>query len=121
MKTVITSVEEKTCTVVVPNNQLSLAIGNKGQNAKLAAKLTGYKIDIKPQTNVETGEPAEELAEDYPDALLAKADEVLSEAAEVITDLVENLKPAEEIPAVEETETAEEAAAEDAAEAEENV
>lgn len=39
----------KTCTVVVPNNQLSLAIGNKGQNAKLAAKLTGYKIDIKPE------------------------------------------------------------------------
>jgi len=49
LKTVITSSEEKTCTVTVPNNQLSLAIGNKGQNAKLAAKLTGYKIDIKPQ------------------------------------------------------------------------
>ncbi len=39
----------RACTVVVPNNQLSLAIGNKGQNAKLAAKLTGYKIDIKPE------------------------------------------------------------------------
>lgn len=39
----------KACTVVVPNNQLSLAIGNRGQNAKLAAKLTGYKIDIKPE------------------------------------------------------------------------
>ncbi|MBR6581280.1 MAG: transcription termination/antitermination protein NusA [Ruminococcus sp.] len=98
MKTVITSVEEKTCTVVVPNNQLSLAIGNKGQNAKLAAKLTGYKIDIKPQTNVETGEAAEELAEDFPDALLNKVDEVLAEAAEVITDLVENLEPVEETP-----------------------
>lgn len=111
MKTVITSVEEKTCTVVVPNNQLSLAIGNKGQNAKLAAKLTGYKIDIKPQTNVETGEPAEELAEDYPDALLNKADEVL---AEVITDLVENLEPAEETPEIAEeiAETAEETATE---------
>ncbi len=114
MKTVITSVEEKTCTVVVPNNQLSLAIGNKGQNAKLAAKLTGYKIDIKPQTNVETGEPAEELAEDYPDALLNKADEVLAEAAEVITDLVENLEPAEETPEIAEeiAETAEETAPE---------
>ena len=32
---------------MVPNDQLSLAIGNRGQNAKLAAKLTGYKIDIK--------------------------------------------------------------------------
>ena len=38
----------RSCTVVVPNNQLSLAIGNKGQNAKLAARLTGYKIDIVP-------------------------------------------------------------------------
>ena len=37
------------CTVIVPNNQLSLAIGNKGQNARLAAKLTGWKIDIKPE------------------------------------------------------------------------
>ena len=38
----------RSCTVTVPNNQLSLAIGNKGQNAKLAARLTGYKIDIVP-------------------------------------------------------------------------
>ncbi|MCM1328461.1 MAG: transcription termination factor NusA [Ruminococcus sp.] len=41
--------EQKSCVVIVPNNQLSLAIGNKGQNAKLAARLTGYKIDIKPE------------------------------------------------------------------------
>ena len=39
---------EKECTAYVPANQLSLAIGNRGQNAKLAAKLTGFKIDIKP-------------------------------------------------------------------------
>ena len=45
----ITDPENRSCTVVVPNNQLSLAIGNRGQNAKLAAKLTGYKIDIKPE------------------------------------------------------------------------
>lgn len=42
--------EERSCKVVVPNNQLSLAIGNKGQNARLAAKLTGWKIDINPET-----------------------------------------------------------------------
>ncbi len=42
----------KACTVVAPNNQLSLAIGNKGQNAKLAARLTGYKIDIVPEVPV---------------------------------------------------------------------
>ena len=45
----IISEEEKTCKVVVPNSQLSLAIGNKGQNARLAAKLTGWKIDINPE------------------------------------------------------------------------
>ncbi len=39
--------EEKTAHVIVPENQLSLAIGKEGQNARLAAKLTGYKIDIK--------------------------------------------------------------------------
>lgn len=65
LKTVITSEEEKTCTVIVPNNQLSLAIGNKGQNAKLAAKLTGYKIDIKPQFDTETNKEAPELSPDF--------------------------------------------------------
>lgn len=38
----------KSCRVIVPDDQLSLAIGKEGQNARLAAKLTGYKIDIKP-------------------------------------------------------------------------
>ncbi len=40
--------EGKACRVVVPDDQLSLAIGKEGQNARLAARLTGYKIDIKP-------------------------------------------------------------------------
>ena len=39
----------KSCRVIVPDNELSLAIGKEGQNARLAAKLTGYKIDIKPE------------------------------------------------------------------------
>lgn len=43
----------KACEVVVPDNQLSLAIGNRGQNAKLAAKLTGYKIDIGPENPIQ--------------------------------------------------------------------
>lgn len=42
------SAEGKACRVVVPDDQLSLAIGKEGQNARLAARLTGYKIDIKP-------------------------------------------------------------------------
>ena len=41
---------EKACRVIVPDNQLSLAIGKEGQNARLAAKLTGWKIDIKSQS-----------------------------------------------------------------------
>ena len=44
--------EEKMCNVKVPSFQLSLAIGKEGQNARLAAKLTGWKIDIKPEDNV---------------------------------------------------------------------
>jgi N utilization substance protein A len=52
----------KSCRVVVPDDQLSLAIGKEGQNARLAAKLTGYKIDIKPASAPveETEEPAVE-------------------------------------------------------------
>ena len=47
----VTMLEDgKSCRVVVPDSQLSLAIGKEGQNARLAAKLTGYKIDIKAQS-----------------------------------------------------------------------
>ena len=46
--------ERKTATVVVPDQQLSLAIGKEGQNARLAAKLTGWKVDIKSQTQYES-------------------------------------------------------------------
>ena len=49
----------KSCTVTVPDSQLSLAIGNKGQNARLAARLTGWKIDIRPESGF-YGEGAEE-------------------------------------------------------------
>ncbi len=42
--------EGKVCRVIVPDDQLSLAIGKEGQNARLAARLTGYKIDIKPES-----------------------------------------------------------------------
>jgi N utilization substance protein A len=44
---------QRACTVVVPDFQLSLAIGKRGQNARLAAKLTGFKIDIKPESEWE--------------------------------------------------------------------
>ncbi len=48
---------QKACKVIVPDDQLSLAIGKEGQNARLAARLTGYKIDIKPASQAETVEP----------------------------------------------------------------
>ena len=55
--------EGKICRVVVPDDQLSLAIGKEGQNARLAAKLTGYKIDINPESAADS-EDEEEAAED---------------------------------------------------------
>ncbi len=55
---------QKACRVVVPDDQLSLAIGKEGQNARLAARLTGYKIDIKPASQAEpVVEEAEEVEE----------------------------------------------------------
>lgn len=67
----VTDPEAKACRVTVPDSQLSLAIGNKGQNARLAAKLTGWKIDIKPESgfygedepDTEPADAAEEAAE----------------------------------------------------------
>lgn len=53
---VTVDLDEKSAKVVVPDNQLSLAIGKEGQNARLAARLTGYKIDIKSESQVEEAE-----------------------------------------------------------------
>ena len=51
----IVDADAKACQATVPDHQLSLAIGNKGLNAKLAAKLTGWKIDIKPESGFYEG------------------------------------------------------------------
>ena len=53
----------KSCTVVVPDDQLSLAIGKEGQNARLAAKLTGFKIDIRPDSQAKYGRPSRERSD----------------------------------------------------------
>ncbi len=58
----------KACKVTVPDSQLSLAIGNKGQNARLAAKLTGWKIDIRPESGFYGEDEPEETAETDSDA-----------------------------------------------------
>ena len=61
---VIMAEEGKACRVIVPDDQLSLAIGKEGQNARLAARLTGYKIDIKPESY--QGEDDEEIVDEEP-------------------------------------------------------
>ena len=87
---------QKACRVIVPDDQLSLAIGKEGQNARLAARLTGCKIDIKPQS-----------MEDQLEPIVAPAEQEEPAAAE------------EEAPeASEETVTAEQEPAADAAEEE---
>ncbi len=72
VKDVIINEEEETAEVIVPDSMLSLAIGKEGQNARLAAKLTGWRIDIKSETQEareaqgeeEYAEEAEEFAEE---------------------------------------------------------
>ncbi|MHB1132646.1 MAG: transcription termination factor NusA [Chloroflexota bacterium] len=58
---------EKTATVMVPERQLSLAIGKEGQNARLAAKLTGWRIDIKPSSGLAAVRPAEHAVSARPE------------------------------------------------------
>ena len=97
--------EEKSARVVVPDYQLSLAIGKEGQNARLAAKLTGYKIDIKSES--QAAELSEELdfggdfdeMEDFDlEAPAEETEEVseLTEAAESSSEEEESFE--EEIP-----------------------
>ena len=73
--------EDKTASVIVPDYQLSLAIGKEGQNARLAAKLTGYKIDIMSETQaIESGVlPADymeqmEVEDDYEEEFVEESD-----------------------------------------------
>lgn len=62
---VIADAEEKSAKVIVPDYQLSLAIGKEGQNARLAARLTGFKIDIKSETQARESGDLLEYEEDY--------------------------------------------------------
>ena len=69
---------ENVATVIVPDKQLSLAIGREGQNARLAAKLTGWKVDIKSSTNAEM----ERLGRTAPEPTEAAAEEQAIAVAE---------------------------------------
>ncbi|MCI9122428.1 MAG: transcription termination/antitermination protein NusA [Oscillibacter sp.] len=88
--------EGKACRCIVPDDQLSLAIGKEGQNARLAARLTGYKIDIKPQSYQEENDtPSSEQNQETPaDECPAEEHEALAEAVEDIP--AEDAAPAEE-------------------------
>ena len=64
---VLADPDDKTALVVVPDYQLSLAIGREGQNARLAARLTGYKIDIKSETQAREAGDLDEYEDEYYD------------------------------------------------------
>ena len=76
---VIADGDEKTAKVVVPDYQLSLAIGKEGQNARLAARLTGFKIDIKSETQARESGDLLEYEEDYYDDEYYDEDEYYEE------------------------------------------
>ena len=79
---------DRSATVIVPDYQLSLAIGKKGQNARLAAKLTGYKIDIKPESEVEFVDD-DELSEAEVEAAAAAAADDQDNASQAPSDSAE--------------------------------
>jgi N utilization substance protein A len=78
--------DEKTAKVVVPDYQLSLAIGKEGQNARLAARLTGYKIDIKSETQAKDAEGFR-----YEDYMYDEDGDVYYEEEEEIVEDTENI------------------------------
>ncbi len=85
VKVEIVDADKKSCKATVPDGQLSLAIGNKGQNARLAARLTGWKIDIRPESGFygedeDDEDKAEEAVTENTEP--ETAEEVTEEAAE---------------------------------------
>ncbi|VED60616.1 transcription termination factor NusA [Staphylococcus simulans] len=119
---VIVDEDNQSTTVVVPDYQLSLAIGKRGQNARLAAKLTGWKIDIKSETDArEAGiypVPEQDEVEETPieedlseDVVVAQVEEV-PEAEDVVVAQVEEVPEAEDVE-VEEAEDIEAAESEE--------
>lgn len=87
---VTVDLDEKSAKVVVPDNQLSLAIGKEGQNARLAARLTGYKIDIKSESQVEDAETEYE-EEEYDESVGVDdaQEETYEEASEADEEVLE--------------------------------
>ncbi len=140
IKEVVVDEESGTATVVVPDYQLSLAIGKEGQNARLAARMTGWRVDIKSETEVadeaayeqvdwaegewvvdeETGEQVWQPADGGAAMSIEEWSEAVSEDSEEVDDSESSLEEnTEEVaveaeePAAEEVEEAEEPAAEE--------
>jgi N utilization substance protein A len=90
---VSTSEEDNTASVIVPDRQLSLAIGKEGQNARLAAKLTGWRIDIRSESAAPEAGPPEAVVEEAPPEEVAPAREAVAAGEELA---VEEVAPAEE-------------------------
>ena len=78
-KVILVAADEdaKEAEVIVPDHQLSLAIGKEGQNARLAARLTGYRIDIKSETEARESGLLDELEMGYQDGFEGYTDEPL--------------------------------------------
>ena len=95
--------EEAAATVVVPDRQLSLAIGKDGQNARLAAKLTGYRIDIKSASVAEAEEAEKALAQAQSPPMEEAVAEPIPEqpVTQAPEEFVELLAPEEEVPVAE--------------------
>ena len=90
--------DEKSALVIVPDYQLSLAIGKKGQNVRLAARLTGYKIDIRPESEVEFVDESSDQAEK--ENKEAESDTFVAGDANSASDITED-SAAEEEPEIE--------------------
>ncbi|AMB94723.1 transcription termination factor NusA [Aerococcus sanguinicola] len=99
---------ERSCVVVVPNHHLSLAIGKRGQNARLAAKLTNYKIDIKSEEEFDAFQASEEYEALFHPEMVEE--EVLAEEGTAPAEPAEDdelLAVADEVEAIEEEVAAE--------------
>ena len=86
--------DEKSALVIVPDYQLSLAIGKKGQNVRLAARLTGYKIDIRPESEVEFVDESSDQAER--ENKEAESDNLVAGDASSASDITEDSAAEEE-------------------------
>jgi N utilization substance protein A len=84
--------EDKAATVIVPDRQLSLAIGKEGQNARLAARLTGWRIDIKSASTAEA-EAAIKIEEELPKEREPELEEIVAEEAEETIEVEEPAAP----------------------------